>query len=182
MKKLIFTVLTTFLFLTAAVPVNAAWPAVADASALPTFRNLNEDGRVNTLKAMLDTYHSPLANEAKNFVFYADKYHLDWKLIAAIAGVESTFGKRTPTKSFNAWGWGVYTGKQSGAEFKSWEHGIAIVSQGLREKYMNEGLTTVEHIGRRYADSRAWPNNVRFFITKIEEFTHTSSRTLPVEL
>lgn len=179
MKRAIFLII---LFLLSPAKALAAWPSVADASAMPTFRKLNEDERVTTLKAVLDDYGSPLANEAKNFIFYADKYDLDWKLVAAIAGVESTFGKNIPKGSFNAWGWGVFTGKQSGAFFRNWEQGIAEVSNGLRQNYLNDGLTTPEQIGRRYANSRTWPNGVRFFLTKIEEFTPTSSRTLPIEL
>ena len=168
--------------LTLFIAIIAAWPMVADASAVPSFLKLNRDERVATLKAVLNSYKSPFSNEAKNFVFYADKYKLDWKLVAAIAGVESTFGKHIPAGSYNAWGWAVYTDKQSGASFTSWEHGIATVSEGLRKNYADDGLTSPEEIGRRYADSRAWPNSVRFFLTIIEEFTPSSSRTLPIEL
>jgi hypothetical protein len=183
MAKILSASALVFLLLAASAwPALAAWPSVADASALPTFRQLNQDERVSTLRAVLDDYGSPLADSAKDFVSYADKYQLDWKLVAAIAGVESTFGKHVPSNSFNAWGWAVFTGQQSGATFRSWERGIALVSQGIREKYLNDGLTSVEQIGRRYASSRAWPNSVRFFIAKIEGFTPTSSRTLPVEL
>jgi hypothetical protein len=66
--------------------------------------------------------------------------------------------------------------------FKNWEEGIVGVSKGLRENYMNDGLTTPEQIGRRYAASPSWPWKVRFFLKIIEEFTPSSSATLPVEL
>lgn len=182
MKQFFAVTIATFLLTALPRPISAAWPAVSGASAMPTFRELVTDERVTTLKAVLDDYGSPLAPEAKNFVFYADKYQLDWKLVPAIAGAESTFGKRIPTNSYNAWGWAVFTGKQSGVRFTSWEGGIAEVSRGLREEYLSDGLTTLEQIGRRYAASRAWPNSVRFFIQKIEGFAPASAKTLAIEL
>lgn len=182
MKRLFITIVSLFIFLVTGAPVSAAWPATADASALPKFREITVDNRVAILEGVLTSYGSPLTVEAKNFIFYADKYQLDWKLVAAIAGVESTFGKHIPSNSYNAWGWAIYTGKQDGRHFDSWEDGIAIVSEGLRKNYIDKGATTIEQIGYSYAASRAWPNSVRFFLSKIEGFTSTSSRTLAIEL
>ena len=183
MIKLLYAFTIAALLCTrATTPVLAAWQSVADASASPTFRQLNQDVRISILRAVLEGYKSPLAAEADSFIFYADKYQLDWRLVAAIAGVESTFGKRIPTNSYNAWGWAVYTGKQNGASFESWEKGIATVSEGLRTQYMDMEAVTIEQIGRRYAASRAWPRSVRFFLTKIEKFAPASSHALPVEL
>ncbi len=179
---LITSLMVIFLFALYPSAAYAAWSSVAHSSALLTFGQFNEDNRVTRLKEALERYNSPLAKEAKNFIFYADKFQLDWKLVAAIAGAESTFGKHIPSNSFNAWGWAVYTGRQTGAVFTSWEEGIAVVSRGLREGYLNEGLTTPEQIGRRYAASHAWPKSVRFFIGKITDFSPSSTRTIPVEL
>ena len=182
MKNILITIASVYIFLSTATSVSAAWPTTADPSAFPKFREIIVDKRVLTLEAVLNSYASPLAHEAKNFVFYADKYQLDWKLVAAIAGVESIFGKHVPNNSYNAWGWAVYTGKQDGRHFTSWEHGIAVVSEGLRKKYLDKGASTVEQIGRTYAVSTAWPNHVRFFLKKIEEYNPTSSRSLAIEL
>ena len=77
------------------------------------------DPRVTQLKRFLESYGSPLAPFAKNFIDSADRYQIDWRLVPAITGVESTFGKRIPFNSFNAYGWanGVYF-------FNSWEQSI----------------------------------------------------------
>lgn len=182
MKRIFAITIASLIFAGFPWPVLAAWPAVADASATPRFRQIHQDVRVETLAAVLEAYGSPLANEAKTFVFYADTYKLDWKLVAAIAGVESTFGKHIPSGSYNAWGWAVYTGTQRGVAFTNWKQGIATVSEGLRKNYLDEGAQTLEQIGGRYAASRAWAKSVRFFLTKIEEFTPTSSRTLAFKL
>lgn len=127
------------------------------------------DPRVLALESYFKKYNSPLKNEAANFVEAADKYDLDWKLVAAISGVESTFGKFTPApKSYNAWGWGVY-GNQA-LYFASWKDGIYTVSEGLRTNYFNKGLTNPYAINRIYAASPTWGSHVSYFLTDIEEF------------
>ncbi|MBI3576879.1 hypothetical protein HY086_02490 [Candidatus Gottesmanbacteria bacterium] len=182
MNKLFATIISILFFSKAAVPVFAAWPAVADASAIPSFRNLAMDKRVTKLTAYLASHDSPLTAQAGHFIFEADKNDLDWKLVAAISGVESTFGKHTPAGSFNGWGWGIPTGAQWGVAFKNWKDGITAVSEGLRKNYVNKGATTIEQIGRIYAASPAWSWKVHFFLDQIEAFAPASSRTLSVEL
>src|ERR1035437_9299144 len=61
------------------------------------------DSRVRILREFLEKYNSPLVSYASTFVENADKYNLDWKLVAAISGVESTFGREIPNNSFNGW-------------------------------------------------------------------------------
>jgi hypothetical protein len=130
------------------------------------------DVRVYILEAYLNKYNSPLKGEAINFVEAADKYNLDWKLVAAISGVESTFGKFTPGgasyPSYNGWGWGVY-GTQA-LYFKSWKEGIYTVSEGLRMHYYNKGLTNPYAINRVYAASPTWGAHVSYFLADMEDF------------
>lgn len=125
------------------------------------------DPRVLVLQDYLNKHKSPLAANAQDFVEAADTYNMDWRLVPAIAGVESTFGKRIPG-GYNAWGWGVYGDKSLG--FGSWKDGIYTVSKGLKENYIDDGLTTVPAIGRRYASSTHWPNSVNFFLNDIEKY------------
>lgn len=126
------------------------------------------DFRVINLKKFFQKYNSPLSLYAKDFVQAADKYGLDYRLVPAISGVESTFGKRIPYKSYNAYGWA--NGKY---KFTSWEDSIEIVSMTLRTKYVDKGAGSIYKIGRRYAPpSKTWSDKVTFFINKID--------TLPV--
>jgi len=141
-----------------------------------------EDRRVDRLAAYLASQHSPLAKDAAHFVAEADRFNLDWRLVAAISGVESTFGKHIPRGSFNAWGWGVFTGAQDGVHFKDWKEGITRVSEGLRTNYVDRGTQTIEQIGRIYAASPAWPWKVRFFLTQIEEFVPNSPALLAISM
>lgn len=122
------------------------------------------DTRVVALQNVFEKYHSPLANSAQDFVLFADKYGVDWKLLPAISGLESTFAQRYVKGSYNAYGWGggyIY--------FKSWEDGIATINKTLREKYMDTwGAKTVWEIGPYYAESKTWAPRVNIFLTEIE--------------
>ena len=124
------------------------------------------DARVEKLEAYLEKHRSPLASYASVFVEAADRYQLDWKLVPAITGVESTFGKQIPFNSYNAYGWanGAY-------RFQSWEESITHVTQYLREKYVDRGLDKPTKIGPVYAPpSQTWAGKVIFFMKEIESF------------
>ncbi len=140
------------------------------------------DSRVQILKAYLLRRNSPMAENAKDFVAYADQYNLDWKLVAAIAGVESSYGLAIPYNSYNAWGWGVYG--DNVIRFTSWKEGIYTISEGIRNKYMNRwGATNVYEIGRIYASSQAWPNSVNIHLNEIQKFTlNDTKNSLPLSL
>ncbi len=129
-------------------------------------KTVERDERVEKLRAYFAKHKSPLEPYAYDFVYYADTYNLDWKLVAAISGVESTFGKHIPKNSFNAYGWanGDY-------RFNSWEDSIEHVSKTLRMKYYDRGLDTVPKIARVYAPpSTTWGGNVTFFMTQIDDY------------
>jgi len=124
--------------------------------------------RVLLLREFLNRYNSPLTPYAPEFVAKADEYGIDYRLVASITGVESTFGKRIPYKSFNAYGWanGEY-------RFSSWEDSIDHVSMTLRTKYMDKGAMSIAKIAKRYAPpSSTWGGKVKLFQRKID--------TLPV--
>ncbi len=142
-----------------------------------------EDTRVEHLRAYLASHDSPLTESADAFVAEADKNSLDWRLVAAIAGTESTFGKHIPTGSFNAWGWGIPTGAQSGIGFKNWEQGIATVSDGLAKNYFGRGAKTLYDVGWIYAaNGISWGNHVTFFINQIDAFVPASPELLAVSI
>ncbi len=164
-------------------PVFAAeTPPHADASAaLPTTHAVS-DARADKLRAYLATHSSPMTEYAGHFVKEADRLGLDWKLVAAIAGVESTFGKHVPSNSYNGWGWGIFTGKSDGIHFASWKDGITTVSEGLKYRYIDRGAVTIEQIGSIYAASPTWSVKVRYFLDKIEAFDPVGIEHLEVTI
>jgi len=144
--------------------------------------SFSEDIRVQVLRKFLQRYNSPLAPFAKTFVESADENNLDWKFVAAISGLESTFGQQIPSNSYNAWGWGVYGNNV--IRFASWEEGIKTISKGLRERYIkNWGAANIYEIGAMYAASPTWAQRVTYFMGKIEEFKLQNPRdSLPITI
>lgn len=132
------------------------------------------DREAQILTDYLAKHNSPLQNHAQDFVDAAKQYDLDWRLVAAISGVESTFGKHIPG-GYNGWGWGVY-GTQA-LYFTSWKDGIYTVSKGLRENYVNRGYTEPYSMNRIYAASPTWGSKVTFFMNDLERF----ARDYPIE-
>jgi hypothetical protein len=144
---------------------------------------IQPDERVAKLQTFLQSYNSPLASEAKTFIDEADRNNLDWKLVAAIAGVESTFGLQIPANSYNAWGWGIPTGAQSGIAFTSWRYGITTVSEGLAKNYYGRGAKTIYDVGWMYAaNGNSWGSHVLYYLNKLADFQPITPAQLPVSI
>ena len=139
---------------------------VSSASEAPKVEIRTLDKRAKILAQYFASYNSPFEYQAQTFVDAADKYCLDWKLVPAIAGVESTFGKHS--YGYNAWGWGIYGNNRLG--FSSWKDGIDTVSQGLKENYVNKGLTDPYSMNRVYAASKSWGWKVDYFMKDMDKF------------
>lgn len=125
------------------------------------------DPKAKILSEYLEKHDSPLKNHAQDFIDASKTYDVDWKLVPAISGVESTFGKNTGW-SKNAWGWGIY-GNQ-GIGFNTWRDGIFTVTQGLKENYLNKGLTDPYSMNKVYAASPTWGSRVNYFMKDIDKF------------
>jgi len=166
MKNIFITIILFFVYLFNANTTLADFD-VAQTSAMVNREVVEFDERKIILRKFLEKYDSPLTYYSDYFIDYADKYGLDWKLVVSISGVESTFGKRIPFNSYNAYGWanGTYV-------FDSWDESIEVVTKTLKEKYFDKGLSTPETISRVYAPpSKTWAKNVRYFMNKIEDNT-----------
>lgn len=136
------------------------------------------DKQAEILTNYFAKFNSPLQYQAQDFIDAANTYQIDWKLVPAIAGVESTFGKFIPG-GYNAWGWGVY-GTQA-IYFESWRDGIFTVSKGLKENYINKGLTDPYSINAVYAASPYWGSKVTYFMSDLEKFEREYSSEQSLE-
>ncbi len=98
-----------------------------------TGRIVTSDARQIALRQFLMDYNSPMYPYAHVFVEQADEYGLDWRLAAAISGVESAFGT-IPVRANNAWGW---KGGDDGDfnPFETWDEGIETVTRRLALGY-----------------------------------------------
>jgi len=120
------------------------------------------DKRVIQIKKYLSKRNSPLAGYAQDFVDAADKYKIDYRIVAAISIIESGGGKNT-FRPYNAWGWG-----KSG--FANWKEGIYAVSKGLG-KYYSNGLTTPKLISKSYCppSADAWASKAEYVMNQISK-------------
>lgn len=165
MRKIIF--ISTFLIVSIISGARVCYAeSIAEQSGIlnTNVNNENFDYRIVNLRNFFLAYNSPLVQYADEFVNYADKYNLDYRLLPAITGVESTFGKRIPEGSYNAYGWsnGEYT-------FASWEDSIEHVSSVLKIKYFDRGADSIPEIARIYAPpSNTWAKNVSYFVSRID--------------
>ncbi|KKS83072.1 MAG: hypothetical protein UV59_C0050G0007 [Candidatus Gottesmanbacteria bacterium GW2011_GWA1_43_11] len=176
MKRIVLFSFIVLLVLTFVSPVIAL---EAGTSAAIKISYTQTDQRIIKLQSYLESHNSPLADYAEVFIDTSDKYGLfDWKLVPAITGVESTFGKAIPYNSYNAYGWvnGNYA-------FESWEESIDIVTKTLKTKYMDRGLDSVDKIAPVYAPpSTTWAGKVKFFMEKIENYLPEHTRELSITL
>lgn len=121
------------------------------------------DMRAQKLETYLEKHNSPLANEAEIFVAEADKNKLDYRLLVAISGVESTFAKQYVVGTYNAWGWGG-----GYLPFNNWSHAISSISAQLT-KAPYRGVEP-EILAPIYCPPSYlhWAASVRYFMDKIE--------------
>jgi hypothetical protein len=90
-----------------------------------------KDLRPLRIERFLERYcpSSPLRGYGGEIVRQSDRYKLDYRLYVAIAGAESTWGKRSPKRSRN------YTGiSNGGARFRSIKHNIEFTLATIAEK------------------------------------------------
>jgi len=114
---------------------------------------------------VLDRYDAPLKTEVDSFLNACISYEINCYLLPSIAGVESTFGKHLLPGGYNPFGWGggyLY--------FDSWQEGFFTVAEGIREKYLNYGLTSVEAIAPVYAPpSKTWAGKILMYMQMFKE-------------
>jgi hypothetical protein len=126
---------------------------------------VEHDSHPAQMRAVLTKYNSPMIGLEDKLIEIAEKYDLDWTIMAAIAGTESSFGKRMPYECINPYGWGIYGGNK--LCFESFEAAAEAVASGLAKKY---NTTSLESIGRTYnkVSTEGWIAHTRFFMNKIK--------------
>ena len=151
------------------IPSMRLYTALPPTGGNLSFEVRGVDSRPVLLKQYLAYYHSPLEPYADYIFAISQKYDLDYRLLVAIAQQESNLGKKIPPGSYNAWGWGIHSRGTLG--FSGWEEAIETVARGLREDYLNQGLTTPEEIMSKYTplSNGSWAAGVNQFMAEIEE-------------
>ncbi len=132
------------------------------------------DARAATIDAVFAKYNCPLTGHGETFVLHADKNNIPYWLVAAVAFQESSCGKNVPKKdgivSNNYWGWGVYGDNVK--TFDTVEHGIKVVSEYMRTRFFDQGITELCDIMKVYTppSTGSWCKGVEFFKDEIVEY------------
>jgi RHS repeat-associated protein len=118
-------------------------------------RDCLKEGLVDAVTAeSLDKYLQSKGDEMKglgtHLISYGKRFDVDPRLLAALAGAESTFGKYITSGKHNAWNWLWNTKEPSKSDFESWETAIHSVSKGLRKSYLNSGFDTATTLYGKY--------------------------------
>lgn len=113
----------------------------------------SQDQRFVRLKAFLKKRRSPLAGLSADFLAAADRHDLDWRLLPAIAVVESGAGQRYTHN--NVFGWGSGT-----VRFHSLRAGIHHVASRLGNSrlYRDKNL---DGVLRTYNPYASYPGRVK---------------------
>lgn len=124
----------------------------------------NFDKKVSNIEKFLESRKSPLAEKARYLALMANKFGIDYRIVAAISIIESSGGTRL-YRRYNAWGWGG----SKGIHFENWEHSIYVVSKGLGQNYYARGATTPEQIAPAYNPHtpNEWSAKVRLTMNQI---------------
>jgi hypothetical protein len=170
LKKIVSVIITlifVFGFLPQGVGAVSTPEAGASAKITPSLESAEVlDSRTVRLAEFLLAKNSPLAEFAADFVNSADQFSVDWRLLPAISGLESGFGKAIQPDSYNAYGWG-----NGRIIFTDWPDSINKVTLALAQKYYQQGLDTPEKIGPVYAPPCFdWAPRINFIMAQIEEF------------
>lgn len=129
--------------------------------------------KVLAMQKFLIDYNSPMAMYADVFVTEAQKYGLDWRLVASISGVESSFGNIIPRGTNNAWGWKGGPGGDW-SQFPNWGEGVKVITRGLANGY-GINMTPYE-IERHYCPpcyanpAHAWANGVTKYMYELNYY------------
>lgn len=124
---------------------------------------LEHQRKVSALSSYLYSLGSPMAPHAELIITSASQCGVDYRLVMAIAGNESYYGKVGGGKYYNAWGWGPYI------HYSSWEESIPSFACSFAKHYVFQGYSTVETIAPKYGavDQQKWIKNVYWFYYRI---------------
>lgn len=127
---------------------------------------------ITVVRSFLQKYHSPLADSAQDFVDSSYIYGLDYRLLPAIAGTESTFGQHTPScASSNPFGWSSSTSPCGFYRFQSYHEAIWTVAKALGTNATYKDFQASGDVGilaRNYNNGEThWIYSVQYFMEEL---------------
>lgn len=129
------------------------------------------DPRYLALRSFLDSQGYPIASYAAHFLAAADRYGLDWRLLPAIAIVESSGGKRYSGNNIFGWN-GCET------DFPTVPAGIFYVASRLAHSDLYRGKD-LHQLLRTYNPRPAYPARVRSCMRALSRAACSTSPAQP---
>lgn len=132
------------------------------------------DSRAKKIEGIFKAYGCPMVGTGEYIVEQADLNGIPYWIVPSIAFQESLCGKYTPEKggveSYNAWGWAIYGSNSK--FFRSYEHGIKVVSEYMSKRFYSRGINDTCDIMRIYTppSNGSWCRGVNYFGTKIQNY------------
>jgi hypothetical protein len=114
----------------------------------------------DSLNAYLKSKESPLEGEGPNFMKWGLQYNIDPRLMVAIAGAESTFGKNLQAGNFNPFGLLYNSADPYHSDYESWDHAIKGLGYSLSNKKNGYDLSNTENMYKTYCTSGDCRNGV----------------------
>lgn len=126
------------------------------------------DRRADILTSYFLSKGSPLASSSLQFVKTADKYNLDWRLLPAIAGVESTFETNGNTSDHNPFGY-MCSGRPCyfGSYSEAIETDAKTISTGGAYKNFQQSKRIYDLAKTYTALPQDWTGKVEIFMNQI---------------
>ena len=134
--------------------------------------------RVAQMHTVLVRYHSPMVGLENILIQTAESYQLDWTLLAAIAGTESSFAIHMPVGCNNPYGWGIYGDNK--LCFESLAESIRGVAAGLASSYNTSSLADIARTYNKVSTA-GWIAHTTYFMNQIKSATVPVS-SLPITL
>ena len=134
------------------------------------------DPRKEKLYNFFAHYNALVGINIDEFIETADRYNLDYRLLPAIAGSESTFGRYTPScADFNPFGWTSTTSPCHFWRFKSFSEAIGFVGEKIStnpsySKYQKTGRIEDLAISYNPGGTEEWTKKVTGFMREIEDY------------
>lgn len=131
----------------------------------------SEDARAAIIAKFLERHNSPMQPYdyyGHKLVELADRYHIDFRLLPAIAMQESNLCRNVnPGAPNNCLGFGIH--KRGTLDFESYEAGFERAGRELKAYYIDRGLVTVELIESKYTPSSngSWANSVNQWMAEM---------------
>lgn len=143
---------------------------VSEASVITTPEANDTKERAAKIDAILAMYNSPLEGYGEKFVEEADKNDIDWRLLVAISGQESTFGRHACKKADNS----VFGYGSCRINFPSLDDAIEKVSASLGGNNPNtarhyDGKTTAQILRKYNSVIPNYPQKVMKLMKMIDD-------------